>query len=65
MARKPLHRILSDEDVALLAELLRQGKTPEQIARHLKCSTSRVKKQVAQLERRTVGRPKRQRWQST
>jgi len=42
MTRKPLIRALPEQDVALLEKLLRQRKTYDQIARHLRCSVSRV-----------------------
>jgi len=42
MTRTPLIRPLTEPDVALLSKFLRQGKTYDQIARHLRCSVSRV-----------------------
>jgi hypothetical protein len=40
MTRTPLIRPLTEPDVALLSKFLRQGKTSDQIAWHLRCLIS-------------------------
>ena len=59
MPRRPLIHRWTPEDTALLAKLLREGKTYVQIAREMKCSPSAVRNHASRLaksERRTGGR---------
>ena len=49
MARKPLFRPWTAEDISLLAKLLREGKSCDQIARHMKRSGSSVREHAKRL----------------
>jgi transposase len=49
MPRQPLFRPWTAEDGALLAKLLREGKSHDQIARHIKRTASAVREHAKRL----------------
>jgi len=62
MPRRPIIRRWTQEDRVLLEQMLRDGKTPEQIARHMLCSASAVRNQIGRFaeERPSGAGPKAQ-----
>ena len=54
MARKTLTRPWTAEETVILEKLVRDGKSPAQIARHLRRSADAVKRRVRPLKRKSA-----------